>query len=109
MSPVRVVSDSTHYFPPEAVAALRLETVSLSVHRAEASEREIDITDSAAFYDSLRGGADLPTTSQPSIGDFLAVYEPLLAAGDDVVSIHISGAVSGTYGSAGRGRAPVAG
>jgi DegV family protein with EDD domain len=36
------------------------------------------------------------TTSQPSIGDFLAVYEPLLDSGRDIVSIHLAGGISGT-------------
>ena len=56
--------------------------------------------DFAAFYDRLRTAAELPTTSQPSIGDFLAVFEPLLEAGHDIVSIHISGAISGTVEAA---------
>ncbi len=49
-----------------------------------------------AFYERLAHDADLPTTSQPSIGDFLAVWEPLLDAGHDVVSIHLAGGISGT-------------
>ncbi len=40
------------------------------------------------------------TTSQPSVGDFLAVYEPLLAEGREIVSIHISAGISGTYETA---------
>jgi DegV family protein with EDD domain len=48
----------------------------------------------------LRTDPDLPTTSQPSIGDFLAVWEPLLDEGRDVVSIHLAGGISGTYESA---------
>src|SRR5262249_56395254 len=48
----------------------------------------------------LRTAATLPTTSQPSIGDFLAVYAPLVQAGRDVVSIHISGGISGTVEAA---------
>ena len=44
----------------------------------------------------LRTAEDLPTTSQPSIGDFLAVYEPLLAEGRDIVSVHLAGGISGT-------------
>src|SRR4051812_50221516 len=48
--------------------------------------------------------AHLPTTSQPSIGDFLGVYEPLLAAGRDVVSVHLAGGMSGTCGSARQAR-----
>ena len=40
------------------------------------------------------------TTSQPSVGDFIAVYEPLLAEGKEIVSIHLSSGISGTYESA---------
>ena len=40
------------------------------------------------------------TTSQPSVGDFLAVYEPLLAEGREIVSIHLSAGISGTYETA---------
>jgi DegV family protein with EDD domain len=40
------------------------------------------------------------TTSQPSVGDFVAVYEPLLADGKEIVSIHLSSGISGTYESA---------
>jgi DegV family protein with EDD domain len=71
--------------------------------------RELDISDYARFYDDLRGATDLPTTSQPSIGDFTAVYEPLAAAGRDVVSVHISGGISGTVESARQAAAEVAG
>ena len=46
----------------------------------------------------------LPTTSQPSIGDFLAVYEPLLGDGHEIVSIHLSGGISGTVRSAEQAR-----
>ena len=52
------------------------------------------MSDFEAFYDGLRTAAELPTTSQPSIGDFIEVYEPLVAAGHDIVSIHLSGALS---------------
>ena len=62
----------------------------------ERSERELDMLDFDAFYDRLRGADRLPTTSQPSIGDFLDVYRPLVADGYDVVSVHISGGISGT-------------
>ena len=45
------------------------------------------------------------TTSQPSVGDFIAVYEPLLAEGHEIVSIHLSSVISGTYESAMQARA----
>ena len=49
-----------------------------------------------AFYERLRADPELPTTSQPSIGDFLAVWEPLLQQGHEIVSIHLAGGISGT-------------
>ena len=48
---------------------------------SERTERDADITDIDAFMDELRTGDALPTTSQPSVGDFIAAYEPLLADG----------------------------
>jgi DegV family protein with EDD domain len=97
---VAVVTDSTHYLPADVLARHGVHVVSLYVKRGETLERESEIADLDAFYARLRSASDVPTTSQPSVGDFLAVYEPLLRAGRDIVSIHLSGAVSGTYGSA---------
>lgn len=100
MAQVRIVTDSTHYLPDEVVARHELGVVSLYVNEGGGTARESDIADLDAFYARLRGDHDLPTTSQPSLGDFLAVYEPLLAAGHDVVSIHISAGISGTIDTA---------
>ena len=61
---------------------------------------ERDYTDLDAFYARLRESDALPQTSQPSVGDFLAVYEPLIARGDDIVSIHLAEGLSGTCQSA---------
>lgn len=99
MSPVTLVSDTTHSMPADVLAASGLQQVSLYVNHGTKTEREAEM-DLAAFYDELRTHAKLPTTSQPSIGDFLAVYDPLLAAGQDIVSVHISGAISGTVETA---------
>jgi DegV family protein with EDD domain len=98
---VAVVTDTTSYLPGELAAANQIHVVSLYVvFGGERTVREADITDYDAFFEELRGTEQLPTTSQPSIGDFIAVWEPLLARGDDVVSIHISGGISGTVQSA---------
>jgi DegV family protein with EDD domain len=100
MSRVAVVTDTTHYLPPDQVAAQGLHQVSLYVHWQDRDDREADLPDFNGYYDHLRTARDLPTTSQPSVGDFIAVYEPLLDAGHDVVSIHLSAGISGTYDSA---------
>ncbi len=98
--PVAIVSDSTGYIPRELVEQSRIELVSLYVNWEDRSERELDMPDFDGFYDRLRSADRLPTTSQPSIGDFLDVYSPLVEQGYDVVSIHISGGISGTVESA---------
>jgi DegV family protein with EDD domain len=97
MSPVAVVTDSTSYLPPELVERHDISVVPLYVvFGGDRTVPEIDITDYPAFFDELRTAEKLPTTSQPSVGDFTSVFEPLLEAGNEVVSVHISGGLSGT-------------
>ena len=98
--PVAVVSDTTHYLPATVVAEYDVHLVSLYVSFGETLQRESEMTDMDGFYERLRAAKDLPTTSQPSVGDFLEVYEPLLESGHDIVSLHLSAAISGTYDSA---------
>ncbi|MEJ7750966.1 MAG: DegV family protein [Thermoleophilaceae bacterium] len=101
MPPVAVVTDTTAYLPVELADELDITSVPLYVvFGPDRVERETDITDYPAFFEELRGAESLPTTSQPSVGDFIGAYEPLLAAGRDVVSIHISAGLSGTAGAA---------
>jgi DegV family protein with EDD domain len=105
MPPVAVVTDTTGYLPVEVVEANGIHLVSLYVNfGGERTERESDLRDYDAFYEELRSAEELPTTSQPSIGDFIEVYEPLLAEGREIVSIHISGGISGTIGAAEQAR-----
>ncbi len=96
VSPVAVVTDTTGSLPNELVREREINLVSLYVNWDGRSEREADISNLDAFYDRLRDAQQFPTTSQPSIGDFLEVYEPLVEAGRDIVSIHLSGELSGT-------------
>ncbi len=100
MPPVAIVTDTTHYLSRDLVADQGLHEVSLWVNDGDHHERESDMPDYDAFFERLRRSEGLPTTSQPSIGDFLAVYGPLVEAGHDIVSVHISGAISGTVEAA---------
>jgi len=99
-----VVCDTTAYLPAALLAERGIQTISLYVSVDGEQEREAGITDNAEFYERLRASQSGATTSQPSIGDFLAVYEPLLEAGREVVSIHISAGISGTFEAAGQAR-----
>ena len=97
MPGVAVATDSTNYIPRALAAEEGIHQVSLYVGWSADRERELEMEEGFdAFYERLRRDPDVPTTSQPSIGDFLAAWEPLLDAGNDVVSIHLAGGISGT-------------
>ena len=81
-----------------------LHLVSLYVNWDGRTDRESDLRDYEGFYDHMRSATTLPSTSQPSVGDFLTVFEPLLEAGNDVLSIHLSGGISGTVHAAEQAR-----
>jgi len=108
MAGVALVSDSTHYLPRDLVAELGIREVPLYVGFGDERVKELEIADIPAFYDRLRREPQLPTTSQPSIGDFLAVWEELVRDGYDVVSIHLSGGISGTCETARQAQAILA-
>ena len=94
--PVAIVTDSSFYAPTELATTSDIHVVSLYIQEGDRQYREVDIDDFGPFYERLRTATDRMTTSQPSIGDFLAVYEPLLNSGRDIVSIHLAGGISGT-------------
>jgi DegV family protein with EDD domain len=100
MSQVAVVTDTTNYLPRELAQREGIEQVSLYVGWRNERRRELDMDGFDGFYERLRSDPELPTTSQPSIGDFLAVWEPLLEQGKDIVSVHLAGGISGTCESA---------
>jgi len=97
---VRIVTDSTADLPLKFAHDLGISIVPLSVIFGDQVFREgVDISHDL-FYDKLVRGRDLPTTSAPSVGDFLEVYEPLLKETDEIVSIHVSSKLSATYNNA---------
>src|SRR3954462_5074122 len=104
MPGVAIVTDTTQYLPIEILDRHGIQLVSLYVNWDGRTDRESDLGDYDGFYDHLRTAATLPSTSQPSVGDFIAVWRPLLHAGDAVLSIHLSGGLSGTVGAAQQAR-----
>src|ERR1035437_1209435 len=100
MTPVAVVADTTHYLPRALADAQGIHQVSLYAGWEGELRRELEMVGFERFYERLRTDPELPTTSQPSIGDFLAVWEPLIEAGRDIVSIHLAGGLSGTVEAA---------
>jgi DegV family protein with EDD domain len=105
MGSVVITADSTSYLPKELLEANDIRRVSLYVNWQGRQDREMDLPSFDEYYEFLRTAPDLPTTSQPSNGDFLTVWEPLLEEGKDIVSIHLAGGISGTCQSAEQARA----
>ncbi len=95
-----IVCDSTSYLPEGLLDQRGVERVSLYVSLGGEQRREREIGDYGAFFERLRAGEGGATTSQPSIGDFVEVYGPLLDQGKEIVSIHLAAGISGTYESA---------
>jgi DegV family protein with EDD domain len=103
-APTAVVCDSTAYLPAELLAERSIEVISLYVSIDGEQQRETEIADYGAFFEQLRASEGGATTSQPSVGDFVAVYEPLLEAGREIISVHISAGISGTCEAAEQAR-----
>ncbi len=99
---MQVVTDSATDvgLSPGRMAELNIHVVPLVVTLDDKSYREgVDIQP-GEFYPLLAATNGLPTTSQPSAGDFAAIYRRLAATDPDILSIHMSSGLSGTVNSA---------
>ena len=97
---IHIVTDSTSDLDPELANQYGITIVPLNVHFGNQTYKDgIDInTDD--FFRKLTTGPDFPSTSQPSVGEFVNVYEKLGEKNDQILSIHISRKLSGTINSA---------
>jgi DegV family protein with EDD domain len=95
-----IVIDSTADFPEAPAQYPNMRVVPLYVLFGEESFKDyIEITPDR-FYERLQTEAALPTTSQPTPGDFLATFEELAPQYERIITLTISSTLSGTYGSA---------
>ncbi len=100
MSQVTVVTDSLCDIPEPIMRELRIVSVPTLIHFGEATFRDkIDMT-ADEFYKRLAESPNLPTTSQPSPGDFEEVYRGLAKETDQIISIHTTSLLTGIYNSA---------
>ncbi|WP_409272316.1 DegV family protein [Neobacillus sp. SCS-31] len=91
-----VVTDSTAYIPRDVREKLNIYMVPLNViFGEEAYQEEVELG-AAEFYEEVKT-KELPTTSQPPIGQFVELYERLAREYDAIISIHLSSGISGTY------------
>ena len=97
---VRIVTDSTSDMPAEMAQELGIPVVPLSVVFGEETLKEGSEISHDVFYERLAHAKDLPTTSSPSVGDFLDTYRDVLKETDEIISIHLSSKLSATYSAA---------
>jgi len=95
-----IVLDSTADFPAGAERFPNWRVVPLYVNVAGTSYRDYVDLGPDDLYATLAGLEAPPTTSQPTPGDFLAVYEELAARYERIYSLQLSSTLSGTYASA---------
>jgi fatty acid kinase fatty acid binding subunit len=97
---VRIVTDSTADLTKEQQQAAGITVVPLNVHFGDQVFRDhVDLT-TDEFFRRLKASPQLPRTSQPAVGVFEEAYRTLRQNGDEIVSVHLSSKVSGTYNSA---------
>ncbi len=96
----RIIADTLCGLSLETARRLGIPMISQVINFGDESFREGIDMDHAAFMARLRAGKELPKTSAPYPGDFLAVFDEIARAGESMVCIHPSAEVSGTVRSA---------
>ncbi len=97
---IRIVTDSASDIPSEVAQKLGISIVPLTVSFGKEVYRDGIDLNAAEFYSKLVQSKTHPVTSQPSIGNFIDVYKAIARKGDEIISIHLSSKLSGTYNAA---------
>lgn len=100
MSKIKVVTDSTIDLTLEEAEKYGIEMIPLCINidnETYLDRVELTPTD---FIEKMKNSKELPKSSQPAIGSFVEVYERLVSEGYDVISIHMTGGMSGTVRAA---------
>jgi DegV family protein with EDD domain len=97
---IKIVTDSTAYLCPKEIEKYDITVVPLHIQLGNESFEEGEILNTE-FFHRLRTNRNLfPTTSQPSVGKFVESYKRVASPNDEIISIHLSGEISGTVKSA---------
>lgn len=100
MRKIKIVTDSTVDLNDEVIEKYEIEVVPLTIHiDGETFVDRKDITPEE-FMHKMKTSQELPKSSQPSAGVFVEVYDRLHEEGYDIISIHMTGGMSGTVQSA---------
>ncbi|MEH7441571.1 DegV family protein [Bacillus sp. JJ1122] len=100
MTKIKIVTDSTCDLSDDLIKKMGITVVPLSISiNGENYLDRVDITPKE-FIEKMKASPELPKSSQPPVGEFLKVYDQLGSEGYEVISIHMTGGMSGTVRSA---------
>ena len=100
MAPIKIVTDTTCDLPAEWFSRYQITTIPMNIQFGlETFQEGVTITP-ADFYQRIDTDGVLPTTSQPAVGEFMKLYQALGADGSQILSIHLTSKLSGTWQSA---------
>jgi DegV family protein with EDD domain len=97
---IALVTDSSCDLPPELMTKYHINIVPVRIHFGNESFLDKQTITPLEFYEKLKTSPIHPTTSQPTPANFKEVYENLAARYDTIISIHLSGSLSGTFRAA---------
>ena len=97
---IKIVTDSTCDLPGGWCVTNNVTVVPINIQFGTDTYRDgVDIKPEG-FYSRINNEGELPTTSQPSVGQFRETYQTLAADGSNILSIHVTSKLSGTYQAA---------
>ncbi|NLG31955.1 MAG: DegV family protein, partial [Syntrophomonadaceae bacterium] len=92
----KIITDSCCDLPEPILAEYDIKKTRLQVRFGDVCYQAEDLTN-AEFYQKMAGSQVLPSTSQPTIEEMTRVYEEALADDSNVLAIHMSSGISGTF------------
>lgn len=100
MTKIKIVTDSTADLSEELLREYHISVLPLSISIDGTVYRDRFDIQPDEFIEKMERAAELPKSSQPPLGAFIELYEELTADGSEVISIHLSSQLSGTYQTA---------
>lgn len=97
---IKIVTDTTCDLPPDWLNRHNITTVPINIQFGLETFKDGITIDPNTFYRRIHANGQLPTTSQPSVGEFAEVYQNLAGDGSQILSIHLTSKLSGTWQAA---------
>lgn len=100
MAQVKIVTDSTAMLLPNEIEKYDIKIIPLTITIDDVTYQDGITISPVEFMDKMAASKNLPQTSQPALGVFTEIYEPLVADGSSVISIHLTKGLSGSVDAA---------